>query len=60
MPFNPLTRFFFIRYWSFMGALKRAVQDEGTRRTDVDTAVGFGLPFGIAGKHCHFCHFELY
>merc|ERR1739841_319045 len=31
IPFNPLTRWFALRYWGFMG-------------------LGFGLPFGIAGK----------
>lgn len=52
IPFNPLTKWFALRYWSFMGtcARKKEYCGLGHKRLTIDTAVGFGAPFGIAGK----------
>ena len=48
LPFNPLTKYFFLRYWGTMGkALEYSIEaDSADRRT----AFFFGLPFGIAGR----------
>lgn len=49
IPFNPLTKFFAVRYWTFMGEpLQQAGWDYEANN---DAAVGFGAPFGIAGEH---------
>ncbi|KAF4312958.1 putative cytochrome-c oxidase chain VIIc protein [Botryosphaeria dothidea] len=46
IPFNPLTKFFAVRYWTFMGEpLQQAGWDYEANN---DAAVGFGAPFGIA------------
>lgn len=47
LPFNPLTRFFAFRYWTFCG--KTTSQRSEDAFADVCLAVGFGLPFGVAG-----------
>lgn len=48
LPFNPLTKFFFVRYWLFMGAFRQV--HVVYRYTDCVAASGFGLPIGMACK----------
>lgn len=50
IPFNPLTRFFFLRYWAFMSRLSLSI-GVGDVWADIwiVIAVGFGTPFAIAG-----------
>jgi cytochrome c oxidase subunit 7c len=47
LPFNPLTRFFVVRYWTFCGTEEQLTLCWMNAYTGA--AVGFGLPFGIAG-----------
>ena len=52
LPFNPLTRFFAVRYWGTMGKpWEDAISSDGA---DEKTAFFFGLPFGIAGNIVRF------
>ena len=48
IPFNPLTKFFAVRYWGTMG--KRSEDSIGGDGADGNAAFFFGLPFGVAGK----------
>jgi len=51
IPFNPLTRWFALRYWGFMGTwVERCAESS---YTNARAAVGFFAPFGIAGEHLH-------
>ena len=48
IPFNPLTKYFALRYWGTMGKpLGYSIGGDGA---DGKTAFFFGLPFGVAGK----------
>ena len=49
LPFNPLTKFFAIRFWGFMGELPSHTHTLYHVLT-FRTATGFFLPFGVAGK----------
>ncbi|KAL1639785.1 hypothetical protein SLS58_007527 [Diplodia intermedia] len=46
LPFNPLTKFFAVRYWSFMGELRHWMDCE--QQANGGAAVGFFAPVGIA------------
>lgn len=56
IPFNPLTRFFFLRYWAFMSRLSLSigVGDICGLTFGLLIAVGFGTPFAIAGMPLSF------
>lgn len=47
IPFNPMTKFFAVRYWGFMGKSRRSTDLPTPANTS--PAVGFGAPFAIAG-----------
>ncbi|KAJ5745379.1 hypothetical protein N7520_010561 [Penicillium odoratum] len=49
IPFNPLTKHFFWRYWAFMSSSHITPRPQ-THNTNVEPplAVGFGAPFAIA------------
>lgn len=47
IPFNPLTRFFYLRYIAFCGTVG-LIKPLERSSTDSATATGFGLPFAIA------------
>lgn len=47
IPFNPLTRFFAVRYWLYMSMLLQ-LKEFGLLIVD-SSAVGFGTPFVVAG-----------
>ena len=49
LPFNPLTKFFAIRFWGFMGELPSR-HPHAIPCANTSTATGFFLPFGVAGK----------
>lgn len=48
LPFNPLTKYFALRYWGTMG--KPSESSIGRYSADRKTAFFFGLPFGVAGR----------
>lgn len=50
LPFNPMTRFFAIRYWSFMGEHSIQRTTASFSKLTSFSAAGFFLPFGVAGK----------
>ena len=49
LPFNPLTKFFAVRYWGTMGEHEIDINDIESRLIGC-TAFFFSLPFGVAGK----------
>lgn len=52
LPFNPLTKYFAVRYWGTMGKpLEHAIAGDDA---DGKTAFFFALPFGVAGKIIRF------
>lgn len=50
LPFNPLTKFFALRFWGFMGELMPNESRRGSIVLTCSIATGFFLPFGVAGK----------
>jgi len=51
IPFNPLTKYFALRFWGFMGMWAERCTDSSF--ANIRTAIGFFGPFGIAGEHFH-------
>ena len=52
LPFNTQTRFFAVRYWTFCGMMCSVLLMGYFTKTVA--AVGFGIPFGMAGKFLTF------
>ena len=50
LPFNPLTKFFALRFWGFMGELMSKDSRQEFLVLTSSIATGFFLPFGVAGK----------
>ncbi|MCJ1292681.1 hypothetical protein MMC34_004234 [Xylographa carneopallida] len=46
IPFNPLTKYFAFRYWTFMG--KAPLEVSRKWGTNEVSGVGFSLPFAVA------------